>query len=122
MPPLTQEIQTPESLVIIAEEFEALSAELRRLSGLLEVLEVTRFIGERESARRIGTANFRTLVDDLRIKVRDMRMLDAQGTLSELSDTDSKGKIYRQKREPNSTKNKPADKGKRAAKPKHKRT
>lgn len=122
MPKDTPEPHTPESLVAIAAELEEIAGEIRSHSGYLGGLTVTRFESFRRTARINGIKSIRSVVEDVRNKVRNMRHAEAQGILSDLSETDKNGKIYRETRVRKTTKSKTSDNGAVTTKRKRKQT
>jgi hypothetical protein len=122
MPKQSPETNSPAGIIAVAAEIEEIAGELRAHAAALEGLSVKRFWGGSENGRTLGLTNFRNLLSEIRNAVKDMAQHDANGILSDLSDTDSQGKIYRKMKAQNVKESKASDKRANGRKPSVKRT
>lgn len=110
MPKQSPETNSPGGINAVAAELEEIAKELRGHAEALAGLSVKRFWGGSENGRTLGLTNFRNLNTEIRNAVKDMMQHEANGVLSDLSDTDSHGKIYRKMKARKATKKKVPDK------------
>lgn len=122
MPKQSAEVNTKASLAHVAKEISEIASDLASYAGDLDPLPVQRFWGGSKSGRELGLRNLRTLCDEVRNCIEEMKYHHSIGDLSALSVSDETGEIYRYSKAQNGIETKASDNGKKRAKRKSKQT